>query len=69
MKRPRSTIANVARLAAVSEATVSRALSGARYVRQATRDRVFAVAASLAYHPSIGRRVLRPGDRSLFGLV
>ncbi len=69
MKRPRSTIADVARLAAVSEATVSRALSGARYVRQATRERVLAAAASLAYHPSIAAQSLTTGRSLIIGII
>jgi len=45
----RSTIQDVARLAGVSEATVSRALRGLSNVAPATRERVEAAAAELRF--------------------
>ena len=52
MPRPGVTSHDVARLAAVSQPTVSRALRGDRHVAADTRRRVLAAAAELGYVPS-----------------
>jgi len=55
----RVTIAEVARLAGVSSATVSHVLSGKRLVGAATRERVEAAVQQLGYRPNIVARNLR----------
>ncbi|MDQ3766717.1 MAG: LacI family transcriptional regulator [Actinomycetota bacterium] len=55
----RATIADVARLADVSKATVSQVLSGKRPVAPATRERVEAVVRKLGYRPDGLARSLR----------
>ncbi len=57
MKRPTSF--DIAALAGVSQATVSRALSGASSVSEAVRQRVFDAAAQLNYTVDINARKLR----------
>ena len=56
MSRPHATIHDVAREAAVSVASVSRALNGHGNVRPAMRARVEEVAARLGYVPHAGAR-------------
>jgi LacI family transcriptional regulator len=64
-----STIADVARRARVSTATVSRVLAGHGRARQETRDRVFAAARDLGYRPSGVARSLRQRATRTFGLI
>jgi DNA-binding LacI/PurR family transcriptional regulator len=66
---PRATIDDVARLAGVSTATVSRSLSGAPYVREATRALVLAAAAELDFRPSITAQSLTTGRSLVVGIV
>lgn len=56
-KRP--TIADVARLAKVSTATVSRALQNPELVSQETRRLVFDIVAQIGYRPNTADRMLR----------
>ena len=65
------TSADVARLAGVSQATVSYALSGGRHARvaEATRARVAAAAAELGYTPSASARALRTGHNQVVLLL
>ena len=68
MSRP--TIADVARLAATSTATVSRVVNDdTRYVRAATRDRVAAAIAELGYRPSALARSLVSRRSKTIGLL
>jgi LacI family transcriptional regulator len=53
------TIGDIARHAAVSVSTVSKALNGYGDVSQATRERVLEAARQLDYHPSSAARTLR----------
>lgn len=53
-----ATMADVARLAAVSVPTVSRVLSGAANVSAGKRDRVLAAVRELNFHPSAAARAL-----------
>lgn len=63
------TIRDVARVAGVSAATVTRALSTPDVVRPATRDRVREVAATLGYHPNRAARGLITGRTGNLGLL
>jgi DNA-binding LacI/PurR family transcriptional regulator len=63
------TLADVARHAGVSTATVSRALAGVAGVGAATRRRVEAAADALGYVPDTTARALAGGSGDLLGLV
>src|SRR5436190_23537297 len=56
--RPRPTIYDVARLAGVSTATVSRALNGSGHIAPATRNAIAAAVAQLGYSPNTIARSL-----------
>ncbi len=62
-------IADVAARAGVSKATASRALSGAGYVSEATRERVRLAAAELGYVPSTNAVGLATGRTQNIGVV
>lgn len=64
-----STIADVARRAGVSKATVSRALSGRGEVSEATREHVRAVAEELGYVAHASARSLATGRTQSIGVV
>ena len=67
---PRTTIADVARTAGVSKATVSRVLAGqTRYVREETRQRVLQAVDALGYHPSNAARSLKSKRSFTLGIV
>ena len=57
----RPTILDIARLARVSPASVSNALTGRRKVADAMRESVFAIADRLGYTPNLRARRLRTG--------
>ena len=57
----RPTILDIARLAGVSPASVSNALTGRRKVADATRDMVLAIADQVGYAPNLRARRLRTG--------
>lgn len=63
------TIADVARLAGVSTATVSRVLSGTRAVRKEYVQRVHAAAGELNYQPNAAARGLSTGSSRHIGVV
>ena len=64
-----ATIADVARRAKVSTATVSRVLAGLGHARPETRDRILAAARDLDYRPSgVARSLQRRSTRTL-GLI
>ncbi|MET0308060.1 MAG: LacI family DNA-binding transcriptional regulator [Sphingomonas sp.] len=64
-----ATIRDVARRAAVSIASVSRALNGLDNVRAETRERVIAAAAELGYVPHAGARSLSLSRSHAIGVV
>lgn len=67
---PRTTIADVARTANVSKATVSRVLAGqTKYVREETRQRVQNAIDELGYHPSSAARSLKSKRSFTLGIV
>ena len=63
------TIRDVARLAGVSDGTVSNAVNRPHLVNAATRDRVLAAMAQLGYIPNAAARALRIGRSRTIGLV
>lgn len=66
----RTTIADVARVADVSKATVSRVLAGqSKYIREATRQRVQKAVNELGYHPSDMARSLKSKRSCTLGIV
>ncbi len=65
-----TTIADVARVAKVSKATVSRVLAGqSQYIRAETRQRVLAAIEELGYHPSHAARSLKSKRSCTLGIV
>ena len=67
--RPRSGVKDVAQLAGVSTATVSRALNTPESVDPATRERVLAAVAKLRYRPHGAARSLRSQRSKMIGAV
>ena len=64
-----SALTDVARLAGVSKATASRALSGRGYVSAETRDRVVAAAAAIGYVVSSNAASLVTGQSRTIGVL
>lgn len=62
-------LAEVAKRAGVSTATVSRVLNGQRYVSEAVRSTVLAAVAELNYHPSAAAQVLASGRTRTMGIA
>jgi LacI family fructose operon transcriptional repressor len=62
-------IKDVARVAGVSTATVSRVLSNGDHVRPEVRERVLAAVEQLAYRPNLLARGLRSQQSSTIGLI
>ena len=65
----RSSIADVARAARVSNATVSRVMNGTGGFSKATAARVFAAVKQLNYRPSFAGSALRSGRNSIVALM
>ncbi len=63
------TMNDVAKLAEVSPATVSRVLSKSPYISAKTANRVMAAVEELNYHRNVHARRLAIGKSDLFGLV
>jgi DNA-binding LacI/PurR family transcriptional regulator len=62
-------MADIAKLAGVSTATVSRALNGSESIRPETRDRIMALAQEHQYTVHAGAKNLRSGENRTLGLV
>jgi len=60
---------DVARLAGVSQSTVSYVLSGKRPISEATRQKVLSAIEGLTYQPNAGARALASQRTSVIGLV
>ena len=60
---------DVARLAGVSQSTVSYVMSGNRPISESTRSKVLAAMAELTYHPNAGARALASQRTSVIGLM
>jgi len=68
-KKPPSNLADVARAAGVSTATVSRCLNQPDKVSTKTRDRVLAAVDALKYTPNFGARAIAANRTGLIGAV
>ena len=64
-----ATLKDVAKLACVDVSTVSRALNNTSYVHPETKERVYAAARELGYHPNVIAQALRQGKRHTIGVV
>ena len=65
----RPTMHDVARVAGVSQKTVSNVLTGYPYIRESTRGRVMAAVAELGYQVNASARTLRTGRTGLVSLA
>ena len=68
-RRPLPTLQDVARLAQVSTATVSRCLNAPGQVSEATRHRVRAAISTLDYSPNFGARAMAARRTSTIGAI
>lgn len=66
---PPARLADIAREAGVSTATVSRVINNLSYVSEASRERVLAVVRRRNYYPNAHARSLASGKSALIGLV
>ena len=66
---PKFTSKDVARVAGVSQSTVSYVMSGRRSISEGTRRRVEAAIEELTYHPNAGARALASQRTQVIGLV
>ena len=64
-----SNLNDVAKLAGVHPATVSRALNNVSYVHPDTKARILAAVAELNYHPNIITNSIRKGKQHTIGVV
>lgn len=68
-KRPLPSAHDVARLAGVSQAAVSRAFTPGASIAKATQEKVFRAAEALGYRPNLLARSLIKGESGIVGLV
>ena len=64
-----ATLKDVTKLASVDVSTVSRALNNTSYVHPDTKERIYAAARELGYHPNVMAQALRQGKRHTIGVV
>lgn len=64
-----TTSRDVARVAGVSQSTVSRVLSGNAHVSRTSRERVLAAAEKIEYAPNLQARAMRTGRTGAVGVV
>ena len=64
-----ATLKDVAKLACVDVSTVSRALNNTSYVHPETKERIYAAAKELGYHPNVMAQALRQGKRHTIGVI
>lgn len=64
-----ATLKDVAKLACVDVSTVSRALNNTSYVHPDTKEKIYAAAKELGYHPNVMAQALRQGKRHTIGVV
>ncbi len=64
-----ATLKDVAKLANVDVSTVSRALNNTSYVHPDTKERIYAAAKELGYHPNTVARALKQGRGHVIGVV
>lgn len=64
-----ATLKDVAKLACVDVSTVSRALNNTSYVHPDTKERIYAAAKELGYHPNLMAQALRQGKKHTIGVV
>ncbi|WP_193103893.1 LacI family DNA-binding transcriptional regulator [Brachybacterium sp. FME24] len=69
MRKKSPTSQDVARLAGVSQSTVSYVLTGSRPISESTRTRVEDAIDKLGYHPNSGARTLRSQRSGVIGLM
>lgn len=69
MRKKAPTSQDVARLAGVSQSTVSYVLTGSRPISEPTRARVEDAIEKLGYHPNSGARTLRSQRSGVIGLM
>lgn len=69
VRKKAPTSQDVARLAGVSQSTVSYVLTGSRPISEATRARVEDAIEKLGYHPNSGARTLRSQRSGVIGLM
>lgn len=64
-----ATLKDVAKLACVDVSTVSRALNNTSYVHPDTKQKIYAAAKELGYHPNVCAKALRQGKRHTIGVI
>ena len=69
VRKKAPTSQDVARLAGVSQSTVSYVLTGSRPISEQTRQRVEEAIVKLGYHPNSGARTLRSRRSGVIGLM
>ena len=68
-ERKRANLRDVARLAEVSVATVSRVLNSPKVVQKSTRERVEKAIMELGFHPSAAARAINSGRTKIIGAL